>query len=153
MLYLMLHLVRLSPLFYLSILYFPFTAAGDHEAPANPKTDSLQLFSAAAEIWQKLLGETCLTFFQNFITCGKTWKILNKHKERHWSLYSLFLFNFINKMRFLIGMFLCFALVPKLVQRTVDFHWYWYRILKFWYRDNTTACYIITSQPLELWQH
>ncbi len=39
-------------------------------------------------------------------------------------------------MCFLISIFLCFALVPKLVPRTVDFHWYWYRILKFWYRDN-----------------
>ncbi len=29
----------------------------------------------------------------------------------------------------------CFALVP----RTVDFHWYRYRILTFWYRDNTTG--------------
>ncbi len=38
------------------------------------------------------------------------------------------------KMCFLISMCLCFALVP----RTVDFHWYWYRILKFWYRDNTS---------------
>ncbi len=37
------------------------------------------------------------------------------------------------KMCFLISIFLCFALVPS----TVDFHWYWYRILKFWYRDNT----------------
>ncbi len=37
----------------------------------------------------------------------------------------------------IISIFLCFALVPKLVPRTVDFHWYWYRILKFWYRDNT----------------
>ncbi len=36
-------------------------------------------------------------------------------------------------------MFLCFALVPKLVPRTMDFHWYWYRILKFWYRDNTNG--------------
>ncbi len=43
------------------------------------------------------------------------------------------------KMCFLISIFLCFALVPKLVPRTVDFHWYWYRILKFWYRDNTTT--------------
>ncbi len=34
-------------------------------------------------------------------------------------------------MCFLISMFLCFALVP----RTVDFHWYWYRIQKCWYRD------------------
>ncbi len=42
-------------------------------------------------------------------------------------------------MCFLISIFLCFALVPKLVPRTVDFHWYWYRILKFWYRDNTSA--------------
>ncbi len=30
------------------------------------------------------------------------------------------------KMCFLISIFLCFALVPKLVPRTVDFHWYWY---------------------------
>ncbi len=42
-------------------------------------------------------------------------------------------------MCFLISIFLCFALVPKLVPRTVDFHWYWYRILKFWYRDNPNA--------------
>ncbi len=41
-------------------------------------------------------------------------------------------------MCFLISIFLCFALVPKLVPRTMDFHWYWYRILKFWYRDNPT---------------
>ncbi len=39
----------------------------------------------------------------------------------------------------IISIFLCFALVPKLVPRTVDFHWYWYRILKFWYRDNTNS--------------
>jgi len=30
-------------------------------------------------------------------------------------------------------------LVPKLVPRTVNFNWYWYRILKFWYRDNTSG--------------
>ncbi len=54
--------------------------------------------------------------------------------------YILLLFDFINKnSMFLISMFLCFALVPKLVPRTVDFHWYRYRILKFWYRDNTTS--------------
>ncbi len=45
------------------------------------------------------------------------------------------------KICFFISIFLCFALVPKLVPRTVDFHWYWYRILKFWYRDNTKASY------------
>ncbi len=39
----------------------------------------------------------------------------------------------------IISIFLCFALVPKLVPRTVDFQWYWYRILKFWYRDNTSG--------------
>ncbi len=43
------------------------------------------------------------------------------------------------KMCFLISIFLCFTLVPKLVPRTVDFHWYWYRILKFWYRDNPSS--------------
>ncbi len=51
--------------------------------------------------------------------------------------YILFLFDFINKnSMFLISMFLCFASVQKLVPRTVAFHWYRYRILKFWYRDN-----------------
>ncbi len=54
-------------------------------------------------------------------------------------------------MCFLISIFLCFALVPKLVPRTVDFHWYWYRILKFWYRDNPTQLYI-SSRPDETYQ-
>ncbi len=48
-------------------------------------------------------------------------------------------------MCFLISIFLCFALVPKLVPRTVDFHWYWYRILKFWYRDNPRPGYTSLS--------
>ncbi len=43
----------------------------------------------------------------------------------------------------IISIFLCFALVP----RTVDFHWYWYRILKFWYRDNTSEN---SSDPMTL---
>ncbi len=53
-------------------------------------------------------------------------------------------------MCFLISIFLCFALVPKLIPRTVDFHWYWYRILKFWYRDNPTFCFgvIFVGRPL-----
>ncbi len=46
-------------------------------------------------------------------------------------------------MCFLISIFLCFALVPKLVPRTVDFHWYWYRIQKFWYRDNPSLYHIM----------
>ncbi len=50
----------------------------------------------------------------------------------------IFVLTLLIKMCFLISIFLCFALVPKLVPRTVDFHWYWYRILKFWYRDNPT---------------
>ncbi len=52
-------------------------------------------------------------------------------------------------MCFLISIFLCFALVPKLVPRTVDFHWYWYRILKFWYRDNTSVS-CIRAQEIDL---
>ncbi len=36
------------------------------------------------------------------------------------------------KMCFLIIIFLCFALVP----RTVDFHWYWYRIHKVLCQNN-----------------
>ncbi len=54
-------------------------------------------------------------------------------------------------MCFLISIFLCFALVPKLVPRTVDFHWYWYRILKFWYRDNPILyIYIKVKKMLDL---
>ncbi len=51
-------------------------------------------------------------------------------------------------MCFLISIFLCFALVPKLVPRTVDFHWYWYRILKFWYRDNPSTVYMLIVSAL-----
>ncbi len=54
-------------------------------------------------------------------------------------------------MCFLISIFLCFALVPKLVPRTVDFHWYWYRILKFWYRDNTTLNYTVMLNGYSQW--
>ncbi len=144
---LMLHLVRLSPLIYLSILYFPFTAAGwgrSWNIPANPKTDkSLQLiFSGSRNMTN--FGWNLTFFFHTFITCGKTWNtILNKYKEWHWFLYILFLFNFNKNNVFLISMFLCFALVPKLVPRTVDFLWYWYRILKFWYHDNTTRVWLV----------
>lgn len=28
-------------------------------------------------------------------------------------------------------------MVPKSVQRTMKFYWYWYGLLKCWYRDNT----------------
>ncbi len=48
----------------------------------------------------------------------------------------------------IISIFLCFALVPKFVPRTVDFHWYWYRILKFWYRDNTSAQVVRIALPV-----
>ncbi len=54
-------------------------------------------FSAAAEIWQKLLSGTCLLFFILLLIVEKREIILNKHKEWHWFLCSLFLFNFINK--------------------------------------------------------
>ncbi len=138
---LMLHLVRLSPFLYLSILYFPFTAAGrSWNTPANPKTEnSLQLFFSGSRNMTNFWVKLFFTFFILLLLVEKLETILNKQKEWHWFLYSLFLFIFINKNNvfFLISMFLCFALVPKLVQRTVNFHWYWYRILKFWYRDNT----------------
>ncbi len=55
-------------------------------------------------------------------------------------------------MCFLISIFLCFALVPKLVPRTVDFHWYWYRILKFWYRDNP-MCLPLVKGPKVMGQN
>ena len=34
-----------------------------------------------------------------------------------------------------------FALVSKMVLSTVTFHWYWYRLQKCWYCDNTTIWY------------
>ncbi len=78
-------------------------------------------------------------------------KFVYKYIQWHWFFYILFLFDFINKnSMFLISMFLCFALVPKLVPRTVDFHWYRYRILKFWYRDNTSALTLFPSQNAQM---
>ncbi len=82
----------------------------------------------------KTFGWNLFTFFILLLLVEKLEIILNKHKEWHCFLCSLTL---LIKMCFLISIFLCFALVPKLVPRTVDFHWYWYQILKFWYRDTT----------------
>ncbi len=80
--------------------------------------------------------------------------ILNKHKEWHWFLCSLFCLTLLIKMC-IISIFLCFALVPKLVPRTVDFHWYWYRILKFWYLDNTSrkSCYFNSVNRIHCYLH
>lgn len=45
-------------------------------------------------------------------------------------------------------------MVLKLVQRTVQFDWYWYRLLKCWYRDNQRAqnTHLPPSHPLSV-QH
>ncbi len=87
--------------------------------------------------------------FSYFITCGKTWNtILNKYKQWHFFLFFfIILFDFNKNSMFLISMFLCFALVP----RTVDFHWYRYRILKFWYRDNTNSywCFVLMFRMIK----
>ncbi len=45
----------------------------------------------------KLLGGTCLLFSILLLLVEKLEIILNKHKEWHLFLCSLFLFNFINK--------------------------------------------------------
>ncbi len=64
-------------------------------------------------------GWNLFSVFHTFITCGKTWNtILNEHKEWHLFVYILFLFDFKKKVCFLISMFVCFALVPKLIPRT-----------------------------------
>ncbi len=124
----------------LLILYFPFTAAGRSlKHQKTLKQTVYSCFSAAAEIWQNFWVELVYFFSILLLLVEKLEIILNKHKECHWFLCSLFLFNFINKNVFLISMFLCFALVPKLVPRTVDFHWYWLPNTEFWYRDNTTV--------------
>ncbi len=84
-------------------------------------------------------GWNLFTVFHTLLLVKKLETILNQYKQWHCFFYILLLFDFINKnSMFLISMFLFFALVPKLVPRTVDFHWYRYRILKFWYRDNTS---------------
>ncbi len=119
----------------LLILYFPFTAAGwgrSWNTPANPKTDnSLQ----QQQKYDKNFWVTCLLFFHSFITCGKTWNNFLKSIKNGIDFCTVYfcLTLLIKRMCFLISMFFCFALVP----RTVDFHWYWYRIQKCWYRDNT----------------
>ncbi len=97
----MLHLVRLSPLLYLYYIFL-LQLQEDHEAPANPKTDdSLQLFFSGSRNMTKTFGWNLFTFFHTyniyFYYLWKNLKILNKHKEWHWFLCSLFLFNFINK--------------------------------------------------------
>ncbi len=91
----------------------------------------------------KTLGGTCLLFFILLLIVEKLEIILNKHKNGIGFCAVYFCLTLLIKMCFLISIFLCFALVPKLVPRTVDFHWYWYRILKFWYRDNPSWIYII----------
>ncbi len=53
-------------------------------------------FSAEAEIWQTF-GWNLFTFCILLLIVEKFEIILNKHKEWHWFLCSLFLFNFINK--------------------------------------------------------
>ncbi len=52
-------------------------------------------FSAAAEIWQKLLSGTGLLFFILLLIVEKREIILNKHKKWHWFLCNMF--NIINK--------------------------------------------------------
>ncbi len=94
-------------------------------------------------------GWNLFTVFHTLLLAKKLETILNKYKQWHWFFDILFLFDFINKnSMFLISMFLCFALVPKLVPRTVDFHWYRYRILKFWYRDNPSSLCSIVNKIL-----
>ncbi len=94
---LMLHLVRLSPLLYLYYIFL-LQLQEDHEAPANPKTDnSLQLFFSSSRNMTKTFGWNLFTFFILLLLVEKLEIILNKHKECHWFLCSLFLFNFINK--------------------------------------------------------
>ncbi len=100
---LMLHLVRLSPFLYLYYIFL-LQLQEDHEAPANPKTDnSLQLFFSGSRNMTQTsgtFGGTCLLFFILLLLVEKLEIILNKHKEWHWFLCSLFLFNFINKNLF-----------------------------------------------------
>ncbi len=109
---LMLHLVRLKPT--ATNIIFPLQLQEDHEAPSKTlKTDSLQLFSAAAEIWQRLWVEL-VYFFSYFYNCGKKLEIiLNKHKKWHWFLCSYFV-TYNKNVFFLISIFCVLLLVPKL---------------------------------------
>ncbi len=91
----MLLLVRISPLLYLYYIFL-LQLQEDHEAPANPKTDSLQLFFSGSRNMTKTFGWNLFTFIL-LLLVKKLEIILNKHKEWHGFLCSLFLFNFINK--------------------------------------------------------
>ncbi len=99
---LMLHLVRLSPLLYLYYIFL-LQLQEDHEAPANPETDSLQLFFSGSRNMTNFWVELVYFFFILLLLVENLEIILNKHKEWHWFLCSLFLFNFINKNVFCFG--------------------------------------------------
>ncbi len=78
----MVYLVRISPLLYLYYIFL-LQLQEDHEAPANPKTDSLQFFSGSrnmTNIWVELV----YFFFILLLIVEKFEIILNKHKEWHW---------------------------------------------------------------------
>ncbi len=75
----MLHLVRLSPLLYLYYIFL-LQLQEDHEAPANPKTDSLQLFFSGSRNMTKTFGWNLFTFFILLLLVEKLEIILNKQR-------------------------------------------------------------------------
>ncbi len=74
----MLYLIRLSPLLYLYYIFL-FQLQEDHEAPANPKTDSLQMFFSGSRNMTKTFEWNLFTFFHTLLIVEKREIILNKH--------------------------------------------------------------------------
>ncbi len=93
------------------------------------QTTVYRCFSAAAEIWQKLLGGTCLLFFILLLIVEKLEIILNKHKNGIGFCAVYFCLTLLIKMCFLISIF-CVLL--------------WYRN---WYREP----WIFTGIGTEYW--
>ncbi len=76
----MVYLIRLSPLLYLYYIFL-LQLQEDHEAPANPKTDSLQLFFSGSRNMTKTFEWNLFTFFILLLIVEKREIILNKHKK------------------------------------------------------------------------
>ncbi len=76
----MVYLTRLSPLLYLYYIFL-LQLQEDHEAPANPKTDSLQLFFSGSKNMTKTFEWNLFTFFHTLLIVEKREIILNKHKK------------------------------------------------------------------------
>ncbi len=71
-----------------ALLYYIFLLQlqEDHETPENPKNRQFTVVFQWQQKYDKNFWVELVYFFHTFITCGKTWIILNKYEEWHWFL-------------------------------------------------------------------